>query len=212
MSPSRIAACLSLLAVPLAACSGGPSNNSQESAGGMSMTAAAPHSCVFQTRLVTHCNGETDGLWVSRCDDGPCPATLPDDASEFPNIEGGWLCVSLYENRNVVDIAGTCAEWTSAGFPDTPPDHIYCGASLLYNQYDEGTADYGACTACEQASCAAAQSACDANCGALINCMRACTPGDVAAENSCAQKYPQSAGPANAYVACVVDSCGGICT
>ena len=126
MSPSRIAACLSLLAVPLAACSGGPSNNSQESAGGMSMTAAAPHSCVFQTRLVTHCNGETDGLWVSRCDDGPCPATLPDDASEFPNIEGGWLCVSLYENRNVVDIAGTCAEWTSAGFPDTPPDHIYC--------------------------------------------------------------------------------------
>jgi hypothetical protein len=122
----------------LAGC--GPSTGSGTSDGvGSSQGVAVAHACAFESRLEDHCVGASPASnWRPGCYDGPCPTWLDDHNLTYFDAEGN-TCEEDSEYRNVVDVPTTCSEWMSMGEPLVHPRAIYCGASLLYNEFENGT-------------------------------------------------------------------------
>jgi hypothetical protein len=169
-------------------------------AGSGGTTGAAAHSCAFQTRQVQHCGGATPlGDWTTSCQDGPCPTALSDNFTEYADLSGSsatGTCSTISEYRDVFDFEGACSDWMQAGAPLTGPTPIYCGHSLIYNEFTSGSQSCDACAAancsneyvacCPSSSYAACspQSTVPNDCDDLIRCLRACTAGD----NACGER------------------------
>jgi hypothetical protein len=186
------------------------------SEGGSGMQPVA-HSCVFQTRRVQHCGGASpEGDWVAHCNDGPCPSWLDAHLISFDDGLGD-TCDEVSAYQNVIDFEGTCDSWMNAGEPLTHPTQLYCGESLLYNEFDTGTDAFGDCESCLQSHCAIGYAACypslhkSSRCDDLIRCMRKCPAGDGAGADACTQQFSDVVAAANEFVACTVQRCASTC-
>jgi hypothetical protein len=178
------------------------------------------HACAYETRRVQHCGGASpQGPWMPYCDDGPCPGWLDDHRITFVDLDGN-SCDEDSVYRNVVDVEGSCDAWKSAGEPLTHPTQLYCGESLLYNEFDRGTMQDGDCQSCLQSHCAAGYAACypsngagykPSRCNDLIRCMQNCTVDDVAGADACTQQFSDVVAAANQFLACAIRSCASTC-
>ncbi len=205
---------LALLIVTCALVACTSANSGSASSGGAGGGALAAQSCVYENRSVQHCGGATPGPWSAYCDDGACPKFLDLHCIEFSSGTGG-TCSDCGQYRNVLDYQGSCQAWKSAGNPLDPPAEIYCGHSLLYNWVNEGGQDIGGCGRCLAAKCPSQYAACNPSggggCDGLMRCLRGCAAGDDATAKMCKQQYSDNVDAANAYFACAVTSCRGIC-
>jgi hypothetical protein len=120
----------------------------------------------------------------------------------------------------VFDFAGSCDDWTQQGQPLAALKPIYCGHSLIYNEFDEGHSLGPYCDKCasaycpnEYATCCPGGTSCSPNdCDSLIRCLRKCKTGDIAAESACIQTYPAEAvQAAKALATCLSASCFDSC-
>jgi hypothetical protein len=213
--------CLSLLSLlSLAGCGPSVSSGGSDGTGGQGIAVA--HACAFETRQEDHCGGDSPASsWFPACDDGPCPTWLDDNNITSFDAEGN-TCETDSEYRNVVDVPTTCAEWRSAGEPLVHPTSIYCGASLLHNEFDNNTGieNIGACQACIQRSCPNQYVSCypsdgtgykPSRCDDLIRCMRNCVAGGDATATACTQQYSDVVSSANDFYGCAIASCASNC-
>ena len=210
----------------LLACSsdaGGTSGGPPDSA------VAATHSCAFQTRQVQYCGGTTPlGDWTAYCQDGPCPTTLADHYLEYPDPSGSsatGTCSTVSQYRDVFDFSGSCHDWMLAGDPLSGPMPIYCGHSLIYNEFASGigsqdcatcaaaqcSSEYVACCPSQQYATCSTQSTFPNDCDDFIRCLRDCTAGDDMAASACLQLHPGAVNAANAFATCVAQSCRDLC-
>ncbi len=132
-------------------------------------------------------------------------------------------CSTTSEYRDVFDFQGSCSDWMQTGAPLTGPTPIYCGHSLIYNEFTSGSQSCDACAAancsneyaacCPSSSYAACspQSTVPNDCDDLVRCLRACTAGDDAAASACTGLYPDGVAPANAFATCIAQSCRDSC-
>ena len=209
-------------------CLGGLVACSSAAGGTDGSTGLATHSCAFQTRQVQHCGGATPlGNWTASCQDGPCPTTLSDHYSQYGDLSGSsatGTCSTSSEYRDVFDFKGSCNDWMQAGEPLSGLNAIYCGHSLIYNEF---TCDIGSqsCQACATAHCSSeyvaccpsgvstcsAQSTFPNDCDELIRCLRGCTAGDDTAASACMRLYPGGVDAAHAFATCIAQSCRDLC-
>jgi hypothetical protein len=179
---------------------------------------ASLHACVYESRSVQYCGGATTGVWVSYCNDTPCPMWLDDHEITFLDPGGDGTCGTGDEYRHVFDFAGSCDDWVAQGRPLMAPSPLYCGYSLLYNEFGEGEdlQDVN-CSTCMQTYCPQNYQACypvpytDNRCDDLIRCLRSCAVGDAAASAACMQAGADVVDAASAFSTCASQSCSDSC-
>jgi hypothetical protein len=205
--------------VVLPGCGSAPDAGAQ----GTGFSPLTAYSCVYQTREVQHCGGATPvNDWMPYCDSRPCPIFLDIHNRQYGDLAGESItgtCSTSTEYREVFDFQGSCDEWTQEGQPLAPPKPIYCGHSLIYNEFSEGHSLGPYCNNCAQdncpneyATCCPDLTSCAANdCDSLIRCLRKCEAGDAAAERACMQAFPDGVQAAQALATCLTTSCFDTC-
>jgi hypothetical protein len=175
-------------------------------------------SCVFETRQVQHCGGANPlSDWAAHCQSGPCPTWLDDHQYEYADLTGSGTCSTVSEYRDVLDFQGSCDDWMNQGDPLTSPNTIYCGHSLIYNEFGAGGGlQYTDCKTCLSRYCPSESAECYPQgsgppCDSLIRCLRACTVGDTVESDACMQNYANAVDAANAFAACISQSCHDSC-
>jgi hypothetical protein len=197
----------------LTACGGAPGTDDTD---GVAVYSA----CAFQERTVEYCGATTPLTdWTPGCYDEPCPSRFDDGEISTPDVAGGGFCSQMNEYRNVIDIQTTCAQWQSAGEPFGYPSGLYCGASLLYNEFDDSTGieNVNACRSCLTSHCSSLAAQCfpqqgagRPRCDELIRlCAQKCPLYDNVATD-CAE-YADVLPLANSFYLCSVEWCADVC-